>query len=118
MNPDESHKELFVQLVLTLAHSAWQHLGKTVNPATQKAEVNLDHARATIDLLEMLQAKCKGNLDDEESHFLQNTVGSLQLNFVEVANAEPAKPAPPTEPPPPATEPASESKVKYRKSFG
>lgn len=107
---DDLSKALFAQLVMMFSTSALQHLGKIANPATQKAEVNLDAAQATIDMLDMLQAKTEGNLDDEERRMLKDTVSALKLNYVETsrsAEAESPEPeAPPTETAePPAAEP-------------
>ncbi|MBP7829276.1 MAG: DUF1844 domain-containing protein [Kiritimatiellae bacterium] len=101
------HKSLFIQLVMMLATSASQAMGKLVNPATKKAEVNVEAAEATIDLLDMIEAKTKGNLDRDEERLLKDTLMSLKLTFVETRNAAPA-PAP-AEPPAPA--PAPESKA-------
>ena len=75
----------FVNLVSALAASAMQHLGKLVNPLTGKTEVNLQGAKATIDLLEMLSAKTKGNLNPDEANLLRATLSNLQLNYVDEA---------------------------------
>lgn len=95
------HKSLFIQLVMMLATSASQAMGKLVNPATKKAEVNVEAAEATIDLLDMIEAKTKGNLDRDEERLLKDTLMSLKLTFVETRNAAPA----------PAPAPAPESKA-------
>lgn len=97
------HKSLFIQLVMMLATSASQAMGKLVNPATKKAEVNVEAAEATIDLLDMIEAKTKGNLDRDEERMLKDTLMSLKLTFVETRNAapapaEPSTPSTPTEP--------------------
>ncbi len=74
---------LFLQLVLSLQSAAWYQLGKTVSPISGKIERDLDQAKATIDLLAMLQEKTKGNLEKEEKQILDNTVYSLQMNYVD-----------------------------------
>lgn len=93
---NEEHKALFVNLVINLASSAMINLGKVVNPVTRKTEVNLQAAQTTIDLLDMIEAKTKGNLDDEESRFLKTTLADLKLNYVETASSAPPAPAAPT----------------------
>ena len=78
--------DAFLNLVGALAASAMQQLGKLVNPLTGKTEVNLEGARVTITLVEMLRKKTKGNLSDDETKVLLNTLSSLQLNYVDEAN--------------------------------
>lgn len=89
-NERETQKALFINLVIMLASSGMQYLGKLMDPATQKTSVNLDAAQAMIDLLEMLKARTLGNLDAEETRFLADSVASLQLNFVETMKRQPA----------------------------
>jgi hypothetical protein len=70
---------------------------------TKKAEVNLDAAQATIDLLDMIAAKSRGNLDRDEERLLKDTLMSLKLTFVETRDAAGTEAgAKPTEPPPEA----------------
>ena len=84
---DDINKSLFVQLVMMLATSATQQMGKLVNPVTKKAEINLDAAQATIDLLDMIEAKTRGNLDRDEERLVKDTLMSLKLTFVETRNS-------------------------------
>lgn len=123
MSKAEEHQEQFVQLIMTLTHSAWVSLGKIKNPATGKTEVHLESAQATIDLLEMLQAKTRGNLSADEDRLLKDTVSTLQVNFVETAAATPAPAAaepasPPSEEKAPPAADDKDSKVRFHKSFG
>jgi hypothetical protein len=123
-------KILFMNLVMMLASSAMQQMGKLVNPMTQKMEVNLEGAQVTIDLLTMIQTKTRGNLDAEEAKMLKDLLSSLQLNYVEMTEAaKDEKKAPAADVPPQASEakedPASnptdaETKKdpKFRKSYG
>jgi hypothetical protein len=86
----------FLQLVLMLSTTAMQHLGKLVNPATNKAEVNLDGAQFLIDMLGALEEKTRGNLTAEESRNLTDVLVGLRLNYVDTAQADAAAPAPGT----------------------
>lgn len=123
--PEEMNKALFTHLIMSLATSAMQHLGKLVNPMTNKTEVNLDAAQSTIDVIEMLAAKTKGNLDNDESRFLTQTLTALRLNYVETAGApaptpadEPAKPDESAQSGEPAkTETPDESKKRFSKKY-
>ena len=123
----DMHKELFAHLVILLASSTMQHLGKVVNPATNAAEVNLEAAQSSIDLLDMLETKTRGNLDKDEDRFLKTTLAQLKMNFVETANTQPApeagkpagQPAVESKPAPDAGKPAGEDdKKKFHKKYG
>ena len=98
MSDDKQNGELFQGLVISLAAATMQHLGKTMSPVTNKIEKNLEAAQATIDMLDMLAAKTKGNLDDKESKLLKGVLAELKLNYVETMNDKPAETAPEKKP--------------------
>ena len=81
-NPSKDEKS-FMYLVGTFQSSAWIAMGKMKNPMTDKVEQNLDQASFYIDLLDMMQAKTKGNLSEYEEQMLINTVSELKMNFIE-----------------------------------
>lgn len=91
MSENNQTTELFQGLVLSLSAGVMQHLGKTLNPMTRKIEKNLSAAQATIDMLDMLEEKTRGNLDDAESKLLKHVLGELKLNYVETLNEKPAE---------------------------
>lgn len=75
----------FATFVLSLATSAMVHLGQTPNPEGGEAPPpNLPLAQQTIDALEMLSTKTRGNLDEEEEKLLQSVLYELRMVFVEV----------------------------------
>ncbi|HEY8240511.1 MAG TPA: DUF1844 domain-containing protein [Kiritimatiellia bacterium] len=120
------NKELFAHLVISLAQSALMHMGKLVNPGAGKADVNLEAAQMTIDLLDMLEVKTRGNVDKDEERFIKATISELKLNFVETAKDHPAgapqaapeaKPEPKIEAPPESPK-SDEDKTRFRKSYG
>jgi DNA replication initiation complex subunit (GINS family) len=80
---EETYQALFVQLILSLHSAVMQHLGKLPNPLTNKIERNLDQARMSIDMLDMLKQKTKGNLTDEESRLIERLVSECKLNYVD-----------------------------------
>lgn len=90
MTPEELNKALFINLVMSMTAAAMQQLGKLVSPMTGKTEVNLEAAQQTIDVIEMLSAKTQGNLDKDESRYLQQTLTQLRINYVETAKNPPA----------------------------
>lgn len=87
---------LFLQLVLGLAQGGMIALGKLMNPMTRKVEVNLEAARDTIDTLEAIEARTRGNLESDEARVLRQTLTDLRLNYVEElkkSGAHPKEPA-------------------------
>ncbi|MCE2441340.1 MAG: DUF1844 domain-containing protein [Candidatus Latescibacteria bacterium] len=86
---EQMNEFLFTQIVLMFQGAAWQHLGKVMNPATNKVERDLAQAKNTIDILGMLQAKTKGNLSDNEQKFLEHALYELRMNYIDEANKGP-----------------------------
>ncbi|MBO8131687.1 MAG: DUF1844 domain-containing protein [Candidatus Marinimicrobia bacterium] len=82
-DPNDKNKALFLSLVQSLAANCWIQLGKHINPISGKLEKNLQEASFTIDLLDMIRIKTKGNLDNEESLFIEKTISELKMNYVD-----------------------------------
>lgn len=78
----------FMSLVLSLSQAAMQQMGKITNPLTGKIERNLEQAKVTIDMLEMLKEKTIGNLVKEEEKLVNDTLATLQLNYVDEVKKE------------------------------
>ena len=107
---NEMQKAMFMQMVIMLSSSAMQYLGKIINPATGKTELNLEAAQGTIDMVDMLEAKTRGNLDRDEERLLKTTLTTLRLNYVETANSTPAKDSKPDTTPAPESAAPTEDK--------
>jgi hypothetical protein len=129
----------FIEFVMMHAQNAALFLGQIPNPKTGEPEINLDLAKMFIDQLEMIQEKTRGNLTNEETMVLRNTLSNLQMAFVEASGASGPQRATPPEPPQPApsqpaeqpasgtpeqspplasSEPEPESRKKFTKSYG
>jgi hypothetical protein len=129
----------FIEFVVMHAQNAALFLGQIPNPKTGEGEVNLDLARMFIDQLAMIQEKTRGNLTNEEATVLRNALSNLQMAYVEVAREKPqgtAQPEGPEAAPPPksaeepsatqpepsapitSSEPETESRKKFTKSYG
>jgi Domain of unknown function (DUF1844) len=127
----------FIEFVMMQAQNAALFLGQIPNPQTGKGEVNLELAKMFIDQLGMIQEKTRGNLTNEETAVLRNTLSNLQMAFVEVSkemrdgktespSPEPEAEAQPetaqapgeTSEPAPAPQSESESRKKFTKSYG
>ena len=91
MTTQEKHQALFVQLVMMFHTLTMHQLGKIKNPMTDKIERDLTAAQGSIDMLDMLKERTKGNLPPDEERFLTEMLKELRLNYVDEA----AKPAPP-----------------------
>src|SRR5437588_8311787 len=128
----------FIEFVIMHAQNAALFLGQIPNPKTGEPEVNLDLARMFIDQLAMIQEKTRGNLTNEEATVLRNALSNLQMAYVEVSRETPkgaTQPEAPEAAPPPkpaeqsagtpepsapiaSTEPETESRKKFTKSYG
>jgi len=89
--PDEESKEYkpprFLELVLSVGAGALQALELGIpDKDGERKEPNLELARYSIDMLELLKEKTKGNLEAEEERFLEEMTHQLRLRYVEVAN--------------------------------
>ena len=74
-------------LVSTLYLQGAIALGLLPNPVTNKAEMQLDQAKHSIDLLTMLQQKTEGNRTPEESSELEAALHELRLTYVSTKEA-------------------------------
>jgi hypothetical protein len=80
--PRPPEKATFAMLISSLATQAFISLGEIENPFTKKREANLPDARFSIDMLEMLQEKTKGNLTPDEAQGLEGLLFDLRMRFV------------------------------------
>lgn len=72
----------FATFILSLSGSAMLHIGDMPNPETGKTEKNLPFAKQSIDILEMLKEKTKGNLASDEEKLLENILYDLRMRYV------------------------------------
>src|SRR4030088_1761099 len=75
----------FIEFVMMHAQNAALFLGQIPNPKTGQGEVNLELAKMFIDQLAMIQEKTRGNLTNDETTVLRNTLANLQMVYVEVS---------------------------------
>ena len=81
-------KPNFISVVFFYTNIALQHLGIVKNPLTDKVEKNLEIAKYTIDTLDMLKEKTKGNLEENEEKLLASTISDLKLTYVKMKETE------------------------------
>jgi len=75
----------FHTLVGMLAQQAIMGLGVMADRKTGGVIVDLEGSRFSIDLLDVLQEKTKGNITAEESKELEQILSDLRARFVQVA---------------------------------
>ena len=83
-NPDNEllYEFGFSTFILSLSTSALVHLGELPDPISNAKEVNLQLAKQTISIIEMLKEKTKGNLSKEEESLLDSVLYDVRLKFV------------------------------------
>jgi hypothetical protein len=84
----DTKDQLFTQLLYIFYSSAMVAMGKLKNPATDKIERNLEQAKQSIDMLELIREKTKNNLTDVQSRTLDGLLTDLRLNFVDESNKD------------------------------
>jgi hypothetical protein len=78
----------FNMLITGIATDALVSLGVIDNPLTGKKERNLTLARHFIDLLQMLEEKTKGNLDEGEQRYIESALHDLRMQFVSTVSQQ------------------------------
>lgn len=94
----DKSSELFQALVFQLAQSAYVSMGKVPSPFTGKMERNLEVARLTIDTLEAIEARTKGNLTEEETTVFERILRELRMNYLDETKRPEEKPEPESKP--------------------
>jgi len=72
----------FTNFVFSLSTSALFHFGDLAESEDGKTQKNLPAAKQTIDILDMLNEKTKGNLDENENKLIQSVLYELKMRYV------------------------------------
>jgi len=75
----------FTTFMLSLSSSVLMNLGVVENPITNKLEKEPALAKQTIELIELLKAKTKGNLSEDEAKLVDEVIHELHLWYVKAA---------------------------------
>ena len=86
----------FSAFIAELGMTAVTYLGGYQNPETKEVLVDLEMAKRTIDTIDLLKEKTKGNLTAPESNLLDNTLYNLRMTYIRIANNPPPPPTPET----------------------
>jgi hypothetical protein len=79
----DKHDQTLMMLALNLQTGALVQLGKLADPQSGQTRRDLDGARLSIDLLDMLKAKTKGNAHPEVAGLLSRATLDLKLNYMD-----------------------------------
>lgn len=77
----------FLDLVMSLQMGAMVNLGMVQSSDGRRPPVNLPAAKDSIDLLDVLKEKTRGNLSEEEAGVLAEGLYHLRMAYVEAVNA-------------------------------
>ena len=94
MTEQEKEELLLTQVALMFQTAALQQMGKLKNPLSDEVERDLAQARISIDILDVLHRRMKGNLSDTEERMFTNLIRELHLNYVDEAS-KPVEPETP-----------------------
>lgn len=81
----------FETLVSYLSTTTMFQLGLIAGPGGERIPADMPNAQRTIDLLEVLQEKTKGNLTPNESRLLDDVLYELRMTFVELQKRQARK---------------------------
>ncbi|MEE3327090.1 MAG: DUF1844 domain-containing protein [Myxococcota bacterium] len=77
----------FSTFILSLSTTALYQMGHVADPDTgNPVEANHVIAQQTIDTLEMIREKTRGNLEPEEAKLIDSLLYELRLQFLKSAN--------------------------------
>jgi hypothetical protein len=83
-NPDLSDAPIdFSSFVISLSSSVLISLGEIPNPDTDETMEDVCLAKQTIQILEMLQEKTRGNLNDGEQELIDSILFDLRFKYVQ-----------------------------------
>jgi len=81
--PEDAYPEVdFIGFIISLSTTAMYHFGDIPDPYTQKREKNLAAAKQTIDILNIIYEKTRGNLDEQEKQLLEEALYELRMRFI------------------------------------
>ena len=89
--PFEEDSSGFETLVSYLSTTAMFQLGLIAGPSGEHIPADMPNAKRTLDLLEVLQEKTRGNLSANESRLLEDVLYELRVSFVEMQKRQTRK---------------------------
>ena len=78
----------FSNFILSLNTSALIHLGDLPDPQSRERIYDIQSAKQTIDILELLKTKTEGNLDSEELKLRDDFIDDLRMKYVKIMKSD------------------------------
>ncbi|OSS43122.1 hypothetical protein DESAMIL20_230 [Desulfurella amilsii] len=78
----------FEEFILSIAGGAYVQLGIVEDPFDNTKKIDLEMAKASIELIEMLKEKTKNNLTKEEEDLLESVILDLNEKYKEKISKE------------------------------
>ena len=75
----------FTAFIMSLNTSALFYLGEIPDPATGQTVQDLVLVKHTIDTLDLLEKKTRGNLNEDEKNILEKFIYDLKMRYVQAA---------------------------------
>ncbi|TET93920.1 MAG: DUF1844 domain-containing protein [Desulfobacteraceae bacterium] len=75
----------FSSFLLSLSSSTLLHLGEIADPQSGEKKKDLVLAKQSIDIINLLKDKTKGNLTQEEENLLEHLLYDLRMRFVKAS---------------------------------
>jgi len=72
----------FTNFILSLHTSALFHFGDIPDPVSGKTQKDFSAVKQTIDILDMINEKTKGNLNEEENNLMQGVLYELKMRYI------------------------------------
>ncbi len=88
VSPEQQDQVLFMMLVQQHQQIAMMGLGEQENPTTGKKEKDLKAVKYAVDTLTMLEKYTAGNLTEDMSRYLTDTLKALRSKYVEMSSSE------------------------------
>ena len=83
-NPDLSDAPIdFSSFIISLSSSVLISLGEIPHPDTSEMAVDVCFAKQTIQILEMLEEKTRGNLSEGEKELIDSVLFDLRFKYVQ-----------------------------------
>jgi hypothetical protein len=71
----------FSSFIFSISTTVLMDLGEIDHPIDKEKKVNLQMAKHSIAVLDMIKEKTKGNLNDQEQALIDNIVADLKLRY-------------------------------------
>ncbi|MDG5768257.1 DUF1844 domain-containing protein [Balneolales bacterium ANBcel1] len=88
VTPEQQDQVLFMMLVQQHQQIAMMGLGEMENPATGKKSRDPKAVKYAVDTLNMLQKFTSGNLTDEMSSYLSDTLKTMRNKYAQLSKPE------------------------------